>query len=195
MVAAMALSVDWPTKVITVPQADLTDLGGGVYELDLDTFRLELKSIEASAEGMPFEDMHSHNPPVTVAGVTLQRVVEIINGFSVTFEDGTYAVNLAGANSNVADVANVNQVSIRAFNSAGAIQITSGSGLSAAQDARLIMLEKILRNRLITDPETGAITVYDDDNVTPFLSAALWEDAQRTQPYRGQGAECRERLE
>lgn len=117
----MAISINWATKVINVPQADLTDLGGDVYELDLNDFRLELKSLEASEAGMAFLDTHSHNPPVTIGGVTIGRVIEIINGYTITFEDGQYAVNLVGANSNVSDVANVNQVSIRSANSAGLI--------------------------------------------------------------------------
>ena len=118
----MALSVDWPTQVVTVPRTDMLLAQSSpteIRELNLDDFRLELKSIEASVEGMPFLDIHQHNPPVTIGGVTLARVVEIINGYTVTFEDGQYAVNLVGANSNVADVTNVNQVSVRSANSAG----------------------------------------------------------------------------
>jgi len=117
----MAISIDWPTKVINVPKADLTLIQSSpteIRQLDIDTFRLELKSIEAG-EGIPFLDTHNHNPPVTVGGVTLARVVEIINGYSITFEDDQYAVNLVGANSNIGDVVNVNQVSVRSANSAG----------------------------------------------------------------------------
>lgn len=118
----MAITIDWPTKVINVPRNDMLliqSVPTEIRELNLDAFRLELKSIESSIEGMPFLDTHSHNPPVTVGGVTLARVVEIINGYTVTFEDGQYAVNLVGANSNVGDVTNVNQVSVRSSNSAG----------------------------------------------------------------------------
>jgi len=39
----------------------------------------------------------------------------------VTFEDGSYAVNLVGANSNISDITNLNSVSVRAANSAGLI--------------------------------------------------------------------------
>lgn len=118
----MAITVDWPNKIINIPRADLQLIQSApteIRQLNLDNFRLELKSLEASDEGMPWEDTHSHNPPVTVGGVTLARVVEIINGYTVTFEDGQYAVNLLGANSNVGDVVNVNQVSVRSANSAG----------------------------------------------------------------------------
>jgi len=121
----MAVSITWGTKVINVPKADLTLIQPSpeIRELDLDWFRLQLKDLEDDEAGMPFPDTHEHNTEVTVAGVTLSRVIKIINGYTVTFEDGQYAVNLAGANSNVADVANVNQVSLRSFNTAGLITV------------------------------------------------------------------------
>lgn len=53
----------------------------------------------------------------------------------------------------------------------------------------------ILRNRTITNPTTGTMTVFADDGVTPILVANLYEDVGATQPYRGQGAEHRGRLE
>lgn len=124
----MAISIDWGTKVINIPQADLTSLGGSLYELDLEDFRTALNALQASEAGQPFPTTHNHNSTVTVAGVTLAQVIEIINGYTVTFEDGNYAVNLVGANSNVAEVTNINQVSIRSFNTAGMVTGTGGSG-------------------------------------------------------------------
>lgn len=117
----MAISIEWATGIITVPQADLTDLGGGVYDLDIDWFRKQLNDLQDDEEGMPFPTTHNHNPELTVGGVTLARAVELINGYTVTFEDvgSPYAVNLTGANSNIADVTNVNNVSVRPQNSAG----------------------------------------------------------------------------
>ena len=41
----MALSINWNTLVISVPQADLTSLGGGVYELDANDFHWWLRDI------------------------------------------------------------------------------------------------------------------------------------------------------
>jgi len=126
-----------------VPQSYLTNLGGGIYELDLDQFRLDLKALEDDEEGMPFLDTHQHNTEVTLGGITLARVIEFINGYTVTFEDGQYAVNAVGANSNIADVMNVNQVSLRTFNSAGLIQVTSGSGLSQEEHDQLMALPQL----------------------------------------------------
>lgn len=139
----MAITIDWGTKVISVPQADLTLISGSLYELDVDSFRLTLKDLEDDEDGMPFLRTHNHNTEVTLAGVTFARTVEIINGYTITFEDAQYRVRLAGANNNISDVTNVNQVSLIVQNSAGLITVSSGSGLSAAQDTRLTELHRL----------------------------------------------------
>jgi hypothetical protein len=126
----MAVSVDWATRVIFIPQADLVDLGGGVYELDTNAFRLELKDLEDDAEGQVFPDTHRHSTEVTVGGVTLARSFEIINGYTITFEDGQYAINLVGSNNNIADVTNVNQVSIRSGNTAGLVSTETAEDIA-----------------------------------------------------------------
>lgn len=124
----MAVSINWSTKVITVPQADLTEITPGtLYELNVNTFRLALKSLEDDADGMTFLATHTHNTEVTLGGVTLARTVEIINGYTITFENGSYAVRLTGANNNIADVMNVNNVSLRSNNSAGLITVATGA--------------------------------------------------------------------
>jgi len=50
---------------------------------------------------------------------------------------------------------------------------------------------KILTNRTHTDPGTGRIEIYDDDDTTILLQGDLFEDVAATQPYRGQGADRR----
>ena len=120
----MAITVDWGTKIINVPRADMTliqSVPTEIRQLDLNFFRLTLKDLEDNEEGMWADTTHNHNTEVVVGGVTLARVVELINDYTVTFEDGQYAVNLVGANSNVADRVNVNQVSVRSANSAGLV--------------------------------------------------------------------------
>lgn len=143
----MAISINWANKIIFVPKEDtnlIQVFPTEIRELNLNTFRLALKDLEDSEDGMVFPDTHRHNAEVTVAGLTLARVIEIINGYTVTFEDGQYAVNLPGANSNVGDVVNVNQVSIRTFNSAGLITVSSGSGLSVEEHDKLLSLPSLL---------------------------------------------------
>lgn len=124
----MAINIDWGTRVINIPKADLTVIQlvpTEIRQLDINDFRLILKDLEDNVDGISFPSTHLHNTTVTVGGVSLARVVEIINGYTVRFEDGQYAVNLVGANSNVADVTIVNQVSIRSANSAGLIEVTT----------------------------------------------------------------------
>ena len=153
----MAISIDWGTKVISVPQSYLTNISGTLYELDTEQFRLDLKALEDDEAGMPFPDTHRHATQVTVAGVTYARVIEIINGYSITFEDGQYSVRLVGSNNNFFDVENSilnqNQVQVIAQNAAGLIVHTSGSGLSAAEQAKLDDLHK-LQGLDISNPMT-----------------------------------------
>jgi len=138
----MPVTVDWGNRVINIPQSYLTLVSGTLYELDTDQFRLDLKSLEDDAEGVPFPDTHRHNTSVTVAGVTYARFIEIINGYSLTFEDGQYTVRLSGSNNNFFDVENgilnQNQVQIISGNSAGLVTIVSGSGLSTEEHDQLM---------------------------------------------------------
>lgn len=117
----MAISVDWGTKVINVPKADTTLIQASpeVRELDVDTFRLALKALEADFEGMPYPDTHRHIQEFIISGITYARGVEIINGYTVEFENGQYAVSLIGGNNNIADVKVANEVSLIVNNSAG----------------------------------------------------------------------------
>ncbi len=128
----MAITINWATKVISVPRSDMTLVQSApveVRELDLNVFRQALKDLEDAEAGIVFLDTHRHFTEVSLGTLTLARVIEIINGYTVTFEDGQYAVNLVGANSNIMDVLNPNQVSVRSNNSAGLIGAVGGQVL------------------------------------------------------------------
>ena len=135
----MALTVNYTTQVISVPKTYLTLVSGTLYELNTNQFRLDLASIQDSEEGIPYPTMYSHNTEVTVAGTTFARTIEIINGYSIEFEDGQYSVRLEGSNNNYFDIENgvlvQNQVQIIAQNSAG---LVSGGGTASVdqQDVR-----------------------------------------------------------
>ena len=196
----MAISIDWGnTYRIFVPQADLTNVSGTLYSLDTDAFRLELKDLEDSIPGMPHTRTHVHNTQVTVAGQIYARTIEILPPYSVEFEDGAYSVILQNSNNNIWDIQGgilvQNQVQVIPTNSAGLQVVETGvSGLTPEESLQLMQLAKLMRNRLITDPVTGRITLYDDDNVTVLLQGDLWEDVDATQQYRGRGSERRDRM-
>ena len=116
----MAYQVDYITGVVFIPQADLIFLEIGKYKLDLDEFRRKCRDLEAdTANGLSYPPIVEYNPVVDTGDVLLARVVLIINGYTVTFEDGQYAVLFDGANTNIHNFTNVNQVSVRPNNSTG----------------------------------------------------------------------------
>jgi len=138
------VTINWATKVISILRSELTPISGTLYELDTDWFRKQLKDIEDSSDGMAFERTHKHNTEVTVAGVTYARFIEIINGYSITFEDDYYSVRLTGSNNNIFDIQNgilnQNHVQVIPGNSAGLIVVTedTGSGLTSEEHNKLM---------------------------------------------------------
>ncbi len=92
-----------------------------IRELDIDLFRAALKDLEDDVEGMTFLDTHRHVSSSSIGGVTLAKIVEIINGYTITFENDTYAVSISGGNTNIIDVTNLNSVSVRSSNSVGLV--------------------------------------------------------------------------
>lgn len=190
-------SINWLTKVIYVPQSYLTNLGGGIYELNVDEFRLDLKDIEDSEEGMTFPRTHVHNTQVTLSGVTYARTVEIINGYTIEFQNGNYTVKCVGANHNVGDVKVVNSVSLLIGNSAGLITVTSGSGVTSQDKADIAALvweelqadhetagslalaitELLKHTKNRWKIENNRLTVYDDDGVSVLHRFDLKDEA------------------
>lgn len=121
----MALSVDWTNRIINIPRADMALIQANpteIREQSLVTLFNLLREQEASDIGVLYPSILEYTKPLSLGGVTLAPAVNIINNYTLTFEDGQYAVNLVGANSNVADKVNVNQVSVRSANSAGLVQ-------------------------------------------------------------------------
>ena len=133
----MAISIDWETRIITVPKSFMTEISPTLYELDINVFRLALRDLEDDPEGLPFPDTHFHNTEVTLSGVTYARQVIFTNGYTITFEDGMYAVRCVGANHNLADVKNLNMVSLIIGNSAGLVVTSGGGGSGGATAAEI----------------------------------------------------------
>lgn len=169
------ITVDWgDTKIIYVPKSFSTLIQSSPFEireLDLNDLRISLKDAEDSEEGMCAPHTHNHNTIVTVGGVTLARVIEILDPYTITFEDGAYGINLVGANSNVADKTNLNSVQIRSANSAGLIQVSGGSALTVEQDAKLMGLPDAT---LTTEEHTQLMDIpLTSSGLTPTQDAKL----------------------
>jgi hypothetical protein len=161
-----------------VPKADMSIIQSSpeVRELDLDVFRLALKSLEDDEEGMHFIHTHNHVPPITVGTITLARVVELINGYTVTFEDGQYSVDVVGANTNLGTEVNKNQVSVFINNSTG---LTDGTSINTKL-AEMHQIHGLDSDRVLEVTDTsrkvklGAQTEIDqtieDDGTTTTLT-------------------------
>lgn len=155
----MAINIDWIDYTIHVPQSYLTLIGGTLYELDTNQFRLDLKALEASVYGMPNPKTHNHNTEITVAGTTYARTLEILSPYSVEFEDGAYTVRLVGSNNNIFDVQNgilvQNQVQVIPTNAAGLITVVSGSGVT--EQDKLDIADRVM-DELLSDHTTDGTT-------------------------------------
>ncbi len=131
----MALSINPATKVISVPQADLTLVSGTIYTMDTENyFRANLMALMDDEDYIWLPDAFRHNTEVTVAGTTYARTIEIINGFTVEFTPNSqWTVVLEGSNNNIFDVIGgvlvQNQVQVIPTNSAGLIVAPSSGGL------------------------------------------------------------------
>lgn len=298
----MAFSIDWTTSppTITVPQSDLVLLSGTLYEHDTQSFWEEIKALEASEEGIVFDDLQFRSPPVTVAGTIFAPVVALSGRAKVRYEDPAsfYSVRLVGTNNDIWSEGDGvfiphSNVAVAPTNSAGLVIAETGtSGLTPAESQALLdiaddvaaaraevfalsntnaslvvevgdlgdtmdtveslvyalnnnaasltsevsdlgdditgletiiytlsnnnasltveisnlsanvagtntdlsLLRMILQNRKETDPVSGVLTIYADDDVTPLFTAAIFENVAGTVPYKGQGLERQNRL-
>ena len=134
----MALTLNPSTRLITIPQADLTFISGTLWVLDTNQFRKNVFDLLASEPYIWMPDAFAHNGEVSVAGTTYARTLEFINSYSCQFEftGSQYSVRLEGSNNNMFDVENgilvpTSLVTVIPTNSAGLISVTSGSGVTA----------------------------------------------------------------
>jgi len=189
-VSPRIITVDSPSVLITIQ--DIHDTVASI-EADLDT-GMQFTQVIASA-GKEFIDTGE------LVGVTAT-----LQDAKLAFEDRAgpsfIQCKVSGGNLVAVDDMDVpidpiqttdfTQVVYRGSTSPTILE-TGVSGLTAPESAKLTLIEQLLRNKLITDPDTGIMTLYNDAGV-PLLTAPIKEDAAGTQDYRGDGAERRERL-
>lgn len=54
--------------------------------------------------------------------------------------------------------------------------------------------DKLLKNKTVTDPVSGIMTVYDDDDATPLFTANIWENVAATTAYDGNAINRKDRF-
>lgn len=135
----MAPTIDWPTGVITIPKSDSTLLQATPVErrsLDLTQLILDIRALESGDAGRPFPIVARYTSSSTLAGTEFASQLQINSEYySVTFENGSYQLVLDGANSNITDVLNLNNVQVIPQNSAGLVSLTEiKNALKAVND-------------------------------------------------------------
>jgi len=126
----MAYSVNWTTKVITIPLTDLTLVSGSNYTLDVEDFWIEARRLEASpGDGLWAEQIVEFVNTQTLSGIVYSAIVKVINGYTWNTNTTNKNISLIGKNSNLLDVFIPGDgISVLANNSAGKITISEGGG-------------------------------------------------------------------
>lgn len=124
----MAYTVNWNTKVISIPLGDLTLISGVNYSLDALDFWIEVRRLEASpVDGLWAKQALDYVNSQLLSGITYVPIVKLINGYTWDIASSNINVSIIGANSNLLDFYTpANGISVLANNSAGN-QITSGA--------------------------------------------------------------------
>lgn len=114
----MSILIDWLSKVITVHKADLAvvQLSPEIRQLNLGSFHLTLRALEAAYLGMPYPQTHTNVTPYVVGDVAIPRVMHFVNGYTITFENGDYTVWVVGGASNIQGVVTPNDVVVELHN-------------------------------------------------------------------------------
>lgn len=172
-----------------------------------------------SLSGITVEEIETTIPLIETT--VLQNAIDIAANLTAINSNGTgiaanataIGVNLTAIMANLTAIGLLNDLSIANVQTAMDNQnFTAARGLLldnldatissiatllaplATMDTRLLLALKVLINRFETDPGTGVLTIFDDDDSTPLLSGPIWQNVAGTIAYQGQGAERRDRL-
>lgn len=153
----MNFTIDYTTFIIEVERASLPLAQSSPTEIrtfEVGLFHELLRDTEDNAVHMPFLDTHNWVASKLIGGVTLAPIFEMLPPYTITFEDGLYVVNVIGANSNIGEFVNKNQVSVWISNSAG---LTDRIQLIAALDT----INQGVQKSSILVPHTDDLNLVD----------------------------------
>lgn len=129
------ITIDYQTYEILIPKADTVFegidpiSGREIRSLDMDFLWKALADIQDDQEGAWAPTCFVNTPPQDLGTFTLGRSVLILAPYFVTFEDGTYAVELGGGNTNLQTRTTINSVAVYSNNTAGLV-VSAGGGAS-----------------------------------------------------------------
>lgn len=194
------LTFDHAAKLIGVPQADAQPL---LIQALVNAIRDE----EASERGIAYDQILDSSGREDLGGGVLTGITAgLRSSWKLVFATGSYQATVDGGNlaDGLARVSNTGSPQVLLRSSVASTVVDSGGAGTAPSAGQVadavwahnvaVVVSAILRNKTVTDPVAGTMTVYADDGVTPLLTASLFEDTAGAQPYRGDGADRRDRL-
>jgi len=167
---------------------EIYDASDGFFSEDCSNTTLENLKIEgttgdciniSNCHHLTIRDCHMENPGSGTAVVIRE------NGNGVSSETDIINCNIQNATTGIDIGANCTNIRVRSSNRfIGAVTtkvLDNGVGTHIEEEETQIL--KMTRNKTITDPSTGTIIVYDDDDVTPLFTANIYEDAAGSVPF------------
>lgn len=184
----MSYIVDWITKVISVPTADLTLVSGTRYSLDMADFLVEVRRLEWEfTEGLWAPTILDHtNTRLDFAGVNYAPFDDLLNDYTVQFTGVATRVDLLGSNNDIIDVLIPTGISVVPSNSAGLQIVNTGSGVTQQDkdditagvwlETEGIIVRKMLENKVTKSGDV--ITIYEDNGVDVWRQYNLASDGR-----------------
>jgi len=165
----MSYSVNWVSKVVSIPTTDLTLVSGTRYSLTMSDFLAEVRRLEwAFTEGLWAPAIVDHtNTRTDFAGANYAPFDDMINGYTVEFTGVADRVDLLGSNNNLVDILIPTGVSIVPSNSAGLqiVETSSGTVLTPEEKAAFETMRKYHTNKMEIDSVTNRLKIYEDNGV------------------------------
>jgi hypothetical protein len=182
---ANKVTFDWSNLLIIV--------NNGVTELDvqIDLYSDWKEDVKIGDNGKhPIAFRNVGGDPIS-GTQSLGSTYFLLNGWKIRPYEGDHQLNITGNLFTDPFGEDIVIPTLGDYTVLVSLQVSNLAVTVEGVDSSLI--RKTLTNRLDTDPVTGVMTLYDDDD-SPLKTAQLYEDVAGTQTYRGTGAERREKL-
>lgn len=171
----MAISINYITNEIIVPKEDTIFVefdpinGREKRELDVLDFKKKLGDLQDNQSDVWAATCFANTSPQDLGSFVLGRSLLILSPYFVTFEAGTYSVNLINGNSNIATRSTVNGVVIIPNNSGGLVEASTGGGGVWTEEEKNQAMSILIS--LSSKLPTGTISSTDD--VTMLMGQGL----------------------
>ena len=204
----MPLSIDSFNKLVLVTSPDTAVNVQTLCDFIEDYMATPLGLIEDGATSFKGDIIKPEGKieDPTNPGIFSQIIMILSPEWQVQFWGGSGYTRIFGGKL----IGGVNDQPLKATGTAGDISVlespvdgitavveTGVSGLTGPESAQLALidvLKKVMINKFVTDPDTGILTIYDDDDIAILYQGNIFEDAAAGIPYKGDGLERRERL-